>query len=199
MVLPFLKPNGRDKFRFDNLHLWCKLLIIPHSRYFYGNFRINLNNSIARLDLMKLKFSIIILSAVVLIWACVPKPVSTPGPYQVTGEDELFARAEKLYESESYDEALALYDEYSKRFSDKPLAAAALMKIGIIRALKQDYEGARDAFRSILSAYPASPFVPDAMVEELFTYYQQERYRDVIQLAPDILKNIDSRPHIFRI
>ncbi len=148
---------------------------------------------------MKLKFSIIILSAVVLIWACVPKPVSTPGPYQVTGEDELFARAEKLYESESYDEALALYDEYSKRFSDKPLAAAALMKIGIIRALKQDYEGARDAFRSILSAYPASPFVPDAMVEELFTYYQQERYRDVIQLAPDILKNIDSRPHIFRI
>lgn len=148
---------------------------------------------------MKLKFSIIILSAVVLIWACVPKPVSTPGPYQVTGEDELFARAEKLYESESYDEALALYDDYSKQFSDKPLAAAALMKIGIIRALKQDYEGARAAFRNILSAYPTSSFAPDAMVEELFTYYQQERYRDVIQLAPYILKNIDSRPHIFRI
>lgn len=148
---------------------------------------------------MKLKFSIIILSAVVLIWACVPKPVSTPGPYQVTGEDELFARAEKLYESESYDEALALYDDYSKQFSDKPLAAAALMKIGIIRALKQDYEGARAAFRNILSAYPTSSFAPDAMVEELFTYYQQERYRDVIQLAPDILKNIDSRPHIFRV
>jgi len=148
---------------------------------------------------MKLKFSIIILSAVVLIWACAPKPVSTPGPYQVTGEDELFARAEKLYESESYDEALALYDDYSKRFSDKPLAAAALMKIGIIRALKQDYEGARVAFGNILSAYPASPFAPDAMVEELITYYQQERYRDVIQLAPDILKNIGSRPHIFRV
>jgi len=148
---------------------------------------------------MKLKFSILILSAVVLIWACAPKPVSTPGPYQVTGEDALFARAEKLYESESYDEALGLYDEYSKRFSDKPLAAAALMKIGIIRAIKQDYEGARTAFRSILSAFPTSPFVPDAMVEELFTYYQQERYQDVIQLAPDILKNMDSRPHIFRV
>jgi len=148
---------------------------------------------------MKLKFSIILLSAVALIWACAPKPVSTPGPYQVTGEDALFARAEKLYESESYDEALGLYDEYSKRFSDKPLAAAALMKIGIIRAIKQDYEGARTAFRSILSAFPSSSFVPDAMVEELFTYYQQERYQDVIQLAPDILKNMDSRPHIFRV
>jgi len=148
---------------------------------------------------MKLKFSIIILSAVVLIWACAPKPVSTPGPYQVTGEDELFARAEKLFESESYDEALTLYEEYSKQFSNKPLAAAALMKIGIIRALKEDYEGARAAFRNILAAYPTSPFVPDAMVEELFTYYQQERYQDVIQLAPDILKSTDSRPHIFRV
>jgi len=148
---------------------------------------------------MKLKFSIIILSAVVLIWACTPKPVSTPGPYQVTGEDELFVRAEKLFESKSYDEALALYDEYSKRFSDKPLAAAALMKIGIIRALNEDYEGARAAFRNILSAYPSSPFVPDAMVEELFTYYQQGQYQDVIQLAPDILKSTDSRPHIFRV
>jgi ABC-type branched-subunit amino acid transport system substrate-binding protein len=148
---------------------------------------------------MKLKFSIIILSAFVLIWACTPKPVSTPGPYQVTGEDELFVRAEKLFESKSYDEALALYDEYSKRFSDKPLAAAALMKIGIIRALNEDYEGARAAFRNILSAYPSSPFVPDAMVEELFTYYQQGQYQDVIQLAPDILKSTDSRPHIFRV
>ncbi len=148
---------------------------------------------------MKLKCSIIILSAFVLIWACAPQPVSTPGPYQVTGEDELFGRAEKLFESESYDEALALYDEYAKRFADKPLAAAALMKIGIIRALKEDYEGARSAFRNILSAYPTSLFVPDAMVEELFTYYQQGRYQDVTQLAPDILKNINSRPHIFRV
>ena len=148
---------------------------------------------------MKLKFSIIILSAAALVWACAPKPVLTPGPYPVTGEDALFVRAEKLFESESYDEALALYDEYFKRFSDKALAAAALMKIGIIRALQQDYEGARAAFRNILSAYPATPFAPDAMVEELFTYYQQGRYQDVVQLAPDILENLDSRPHLLRV
>ena len=117
----------------------------------------------------------------------------------MTGEDELFSRAEKFFESESYEEALGLYDEYLRQYPDKPLAAAALMKIGIIRALKGDYEGARAAFRNILSAYPTSPFVPDAMVEELFTYYQQERYQDVTQLAPDILNNIDSRPHIFRV
>lgn len=148
---------------------------------------------------MKFKCAIILLSAVLFIWACAPKPVITPAPGQVTSEDEFFARAEQLYESESYDEALALYDEYFRRFPDKPLAAAALMKIGIIRALKENYEEARSAFRNIISAYPTSPFVPDAMVEELRTYYQQGRYQVVIELAPDMLKTIDSWTHIFRI
>ena len=148
---------------------------------------------------MKFKYALIILSAVVFIWACAPKPVTTPGPYQVASEDELFSRAEKLFESESYDQALALYDEYFRRFPDKPLAAAALMKIGIIRALKENYGEARGAFRNIISAYPTSPFVPDAMVEELLTYYQQGRYQDVIELAPDMLETMDSRAHIFRV
>jgi ABC-type branched-subunit amino acid transport system substrate-binding protein len=148
---------------------------------------------------MKLKHTLIALAALALVWACAPKPATTPGPYQVTSEDELFSRAETLFESQSYDGALALYNDYLQQYPNKPLAAAALMKIGIIRALKQDYEGARAAFREILSTYPASPFVPDALVEELFTYYQQQRYQDVIQLAPDILNNIDSRPHLFRV
>lgn len=148
---------------------------------------------------MKLKHTLIMLVALSLVWACVPKPVTSPGPYQVTSEDELFSRAEKLFESKSYDESLALYNEFFQQYPNKPLAAAALMKIGIIRALKQDYEGARKAFRNILSAYPSSPFVPDAMVEELITYYQQQRYQDVIQLAADVLNSIDSRPHIFRV
>ena len=148
---------------------------------------------------MKSKFSILFLVAVVLLWACAPKPVITPGPYQLTSEDELFARAEKLFESQSYDEALALYDEYVRQYPTKPLAAAAIMKIGIIHALKGDYEDARAAFQNIFSSYPTSPFVPDALVEGLFTYYQQERYQDVIQLAPEVLNNIDSRPHTFRV
>ena len=148
---------------------------------------------------MKLKLTSIALCALVLIWSCAPKPVTTPESYQVTGEDELFSRAETLFESKSYDESLALYNQYLQQNPDKPLAAAALMKIGIIRALKKDFEGARAAFGNILTTYPNSPFVPDAMVEELVTYYQQQRYQDVIQSASDILNKIDSRPHIFRV
>jgi len=148
---------------------------------------------------MKLKHTLIALAALSLIWACAPKPATTPGPYQATREDELFSRAENLFGSQSYEEAMGLYNEYLQQYPGKSLAAAALMKIGIIHALQEDYEEARTAFRNILSTYPDSLFVPDAMVEELFTYYQQQRYQDVIQLAPDILKNIDSRPHIFRV
>ena len=158
-----------------------------------------MNYNFVRLDLMRLKFSFFFLIALALVWSCAPKPVTTPEPYQVTSEDELFSRAEKLFESQSYEEAQGLYNEYLQQYPNQPLAAAALMKIGIIRALQEDYEGARTAFRNILSTYPNSSFAPDAMVEELFTYYQQQRYHDVIQLAPDILKNTDSRPHIFRV
>jgi outer membrane protein assembly factor BamD (BamD/ComL family) len=124
---------------------------------------------------MKLKPIFVVLIALALVGACAPKPVTTPGPYQMTREDELFSRAEKLFESQSYEEALALYDEYVSQYPAKPLAAAALMKIGIIHAFKEDYDAARAAFQNIVSTYPTSPFVPDAMVEELYTYYQQEQ------------------------
>ena len=66
-----------------------------------------------------------------------------------------------------------LYDEYFSRYADKPLAAAALMKIGIIHALAGDYENARGTYRKIASEYPSSSFVPDALVEGLFTYFQE--------------------------
>ncbi|MBT8369698.1 MAG: penicillin-binding protein activator, partial [Deltaproteobacteria bacterium] len=138
----------------------------------------------------------IILSAALLIWACVPKPDVVPGMPGEQNADELFSSAEKQFEVQSYDQALVLYTEYFRRFADKPMAAAVLMKIGIIHALAGEYEKARSAFQKILSEYPDSSVVPDALVEELFTYYQQGRYQEVIDLAPEILGRIDSRAHI---
>ncbi len=72
------------------------------------------------------------------------------------------------------------------------------MKIGIIHALSGDYDNARSAYKKILSGYPASPFVSDALVEDLFTYYQQGRYQEVIARAPDILQRLESKTHIFK-
>jgi ABC-type branched-subunit amino acid transport system substrate-binding protein len=148
---------------------------------------------------MKPKNIIINLCVFILLAACAARPGVTPDSLPVESDDDLFSKADKLFDARAYDEAAALYDEYLSRYGDKPLAAAALMKIGIIHALSGDYDNARAAFREIVSGYPSSPYVPDALVEDLFTYFQEGRYRDVIELAPDILQRIDSSTHIFRI
>jgi len=141
----------------------------------------------------------VLASALVMVWACAPRPVIKPAPEMRESAYELFSKAEQLFTAQSYNEALPLYQRYIQRFPEQSLAPAALMKIGIIKGLTGDYEGARAAFRRIATDYPASPFAPDAMVEELTTYYRQRRYRDVIAKARPILEQLDSRSHIFRI
>lgn len=154
--------------------------------------------SLKKRKIMKLKTIFIFLSAVMLLASCTVKPGVTPESLPAPEGDELFSRAEKLFDDRSYDEAAALYNEYLNRYSDQPPAAAALMKIGIIHALSGDYDKAHGAYRKILSAYPASSFVSDALVEDLFTYYQQGYYQDVIDLAPGILPRLESNGAIFK-
>ena len=148
---------------------------------------------------MKLNHIFISLCVLTLIAACAAKPGVTPDSLPADRDDEIFLRAEKLFDSRAYDEAAELYDEYFSRNEDKPLATKALMKIGIIHALSGDYDKARAVYGKIVSEFPSSSIVPDALVEDLFTYFQEGRYRDVIELAPGILERVDSRAHIFRI
>ena len=146
---------------------------------------------------MKQKLIFIALAAVILLASCAGQPGIPPETYPREG-DELFSQAEKLFASKSYNEAAILFKDYVSRYPDSPLAPAALMKSGIISALAGDYEDARAFFRTLLSEYPESSYVPDALVEELFTYYRQERYEEVLTLAPDLLQRLASTPHIFK-
>ena len=147
---------------------------------------------------MKLKHVILFFSVIVLIWACATKTGVTPDSSGGGSGEELFSRAEEVFEAGSYDEALTLYLEYVQRYKDESLAAAALMKIGFIYTSTGEYENARSAYGRILSDYPSSSFVQDALVEELFTYYQQGRYQDLIQFAPATLQRLDSNLYIFK-
>lgn len=147
---------------------------------------------------MKLKHLILFFGVIFLICSCAGKSGVPPEFVPAEKGDALFTRAEDLFSAGSYDEALALYDEYLRLYEKAPLAAAALMKIGFIQAINGDFEASRAAYRRIESEYPASSFVQDARVEELATYYQQGRYRDVIQLAPATLQRLDSNLHFFR-
>ena len=147
---------------------------------------------------MNLKHVVTFMVVVGLIWACATQRDTIPDPYAAGKGVEIFTKAEELFEAKAYEDALLLYIEYIERYEDEPLAPAALMKIGFIYAVRGDFETARATYQRILSEYPSSSFGQDAQFEGLFTYYQQRRYQDVIQLAPAILQRLDSNLHIFR-
>lgn len=149
--------------------------------------------------IMKLKHATVLFSIVVLIWACATQTAVTPDSAGTGQGAELFLGAEELFEAGSYAEALPRYLEYIQRFKDGSLAAAALMKIGFIYAFNGEYDKARFAYQQIPADYPSNPMVPDALVAELSTYYQQGRYQDVIQLAPATLQRLESDLYIFKV
>ena len=135
-----------------------------------------------------------------LFWSCAPTPSSAPPVAMEPGPgDDLFLEAEKLFELGQYDQALETYQAYITRFSDRPLVGAALMKIGSIFNTRQDFEAARNTFQRIVSDYPESPFLLDAKLEIIATYYQEGNFNEVIQHATKMVKATDSKNHLLRL
>jgi ABC-type branched-subunit amino acid transport system substrate-binding protein/TolA-binding protein len=147
---------------------------------------------------MKLKHGILFFSIIFLIGSCATQTTITPDSTRDREGSELFLKAEALFEAGSYAEALTLYLEYTQRFADQSMAASALMRIGFIYAFNGEYEKARSAYRRVPAEYSSNSMVPDALVAELFTYYQQGRYPDVIKLAPATLQQLDAALYIFK-
>ncbi|MDL1968273.1 MAG: penicillin-binding protein activator [Deltaproteobacteria bacterium] len=139
-----------------------------------------------------------ILIAVLFLCSCGLKNIFLPVSVQLGPADELFSKAEKFYQVKSYEKALNAYNEYFSRFSDRPLADAALMKTGAIYTALGDYAKARDSYKRLLVDYSDSSFVPDARVEGLVTFYNEGKYERVIREADSVLEKIVSRIHILR-
>jgi ABC-type branched-subunit amino acid transport system substrate-binding protein len=142
---------------------------------------------------------IFILIAVLFLISCGLKDIFLPVPVKLGPGDELFLKAEKLYQAESYEKALNVYNEYLSRFPARPLADASLMKTGAIYTILGDYAKARDSYQRLIAEYSDSSFVPDARVEMLVTFYNEGKYERVIREADSVLEKIVSRIHILRI
>ena len=141
---------------------------------------------------------VFLIGLICVVCACAPKPAIKSGP-EISGQAEaLFLRAEEKYSAEAYEDALVLYNDYVERYADQPMAAAALMKMGGIHALLQDFPGARAAYERIIAEYPDDEFANDARVEILNLLYQQGAFRDVIGEAGTTLEAVDSADHIFK-
>ncbi len=129
---------------------------------------------------------IAVLISVFFIWSCAPKQIIPKIFLGTSPKDRLFAKAEKRFESKLYERALELYTDYLVLYSDRPLAPAALLKIGAIHETMGNYDKARTAYNQIADKYPDSYFAPDGMLAILTTYYIEGRYNDVIEKAGDI-------------
>ena len=147
---------------------------------------------------MQAKRIIILFSFLLVFGACAQKPPVSTEPAPSGVEDELFVAAEKMLEFQDYHQSLEAYRAYIDQYPERPLAPAALMKIGKINSILGNYVEARRAYKRLISEYPWSSFNPDARVEILVTLYQEGAYSAVIEQASDVLRSLDSASHIFR-
>jgi len=131
--------------------------------------------------------------------SCVPKVAIPPVSEEVGTQEEIFLRAEKLFHAKSYHKALNTYERYLSSFPQGQFAADALMKIGMIYMAVKKNKKAREVFNRLLSEYPNSPLVYDARIEVLSTYYNEEKFSEVIQLASSLLESKISKVKIGRI
>jgi ABC-type branched-subunit amino acid transport system substrate-binding protein/predicted negative regulator of RcsB-dependent stress response len=137
---------------------------------------------------------IVILIAAIFLWSCALKT----GLVKVDPEDQLFYKAEKKFQTESYEEALETFNEYLFRFPDRPLASAALMKVGDIHKALGNHTKARNVYERLIAEYPDSVFVADAKINIIVTFYNQGEYSEVIDQAAIFLKRAVSMANIIK-
>ncbi len=143
---------------------------------------------------MKPICKIVIITATIFLWSCMPKTIYE----KFDPSAQLFSRAEKMFQEKSYDKALVLFNEYLARFPDRPMADAALMKMGAIHTVLGNNDSARKVYKRLIAEYAKSYFVPDARIEIMVTYYNQGEYEKVIEQAADFLKHAVSGSRILR-
>ncbi len=167
-------------------------------QFLFSNFNV-LQTLTIRLKRMKTRKIITILVVLLFFLSCVPKAVIPPVPEEVGTQEELFLRAEKFFHAKSYHKALSAYERYLTIFPEGPFADDALMKTGMIYLAVKKNKEARKIFNRLLSEYPNSPLVYDARIEILITYYNEEKFSEVIQLASSLLEAKISKVKIGRI
>lgn len=101
----------------------------------------------------------------------------------------MFSSAERLFEKKSYREALAAYQAYLIRYPQKPMADAALLKMGMIFSAEGNYKEERRALQRLIADYPKSPFVQDARLSVLFSFFREGAYSGAIEQANILLRD----------
>ncbi|MBU0995819.1 MAG: penicillin-binding protein activator [Proteobacteria bacterium] len=134
---------------------------------------------------------IIILLSIALLFSCTSKQVTSPGARHKDDPGyDIFQKAEKQFNSQSYEKALKIYQTYLENYPEGQMAPACILKIGSILSHEGNYKEARRQFDTLIKKYPANFFIPDARVEYLFTYYKEGSYQDVVDGADKMMEGL---------
>jgi len=125
---------------------------------------------------------ILAVAVITLFWACAPKVKMPehPIPEPVLTGEEIFLNGEHLFETKAYVQALSRYGAYLEEFPEGPLADAALIKIGTIQKILKDYAASRDTYQHLIDKFTTSPYIPDARVGIVETYFHEGQYEAAI-------------------
>ena len=122
-----------------------------------------------------------------LCFSCAPKE-SGPGVFwQMSPEKRSYDAAEAHYQAGEYNEAISGFESYLAQFPDTPLAPAAALRVGKMRALKRQYDKAQTDFQRVIAAYPDTPYARDARVELLEAWHKTGDHQKITASAGDVL------------
>ena len=110
-----------------------------------------------------------------------------------------FKDAERLFEQQSYHNALAIYTDYLKQHPKGPLRDTAWLKTGVIYMALENYGQAQEAFRHLLSAHPDSSLAPEAGYQLALAYYEDKKYESAIEQGKWALEHAKSDCQRFRL
>lgn len=138
-----------------------------------------------------------LLSILILLVACAPKPILAPVPTPEAPDQSLWEKAGQTQAAGDDLGALATYETLVSRYPDSRLVPDALLQAGVIRSRLGDMDRARETFNRLMTDYPASPRAPEAAVAFLETFYREGKYGVVIQRAPELFSQLSTPESLY--
>lgn len=144
-------------------------------------------------------YKLICFLALFFLLACIPKTkIATVRSQDISGEN-LFSKAENLFNLKKFDGALEAYNEYIAKFPEDRLVPAALMRIGAVYDSLGENEKARNTYLRLIGDYPKSNYIPDVKIKIIEGYIRDGRLKDAVNYSTAALAENLSDYHISKI
>lgn len=110
--------------------------------------------------------------------AAAPAPVATTLPVPAGSDRENYEAAFELLKQQRYEEAAAAFGQFLQRYPGSQLAGNAQYWLAEAHYVTDDFEAALVQFQVVLSAYPRSPKLPDALLKIGYSQYELGRWAE---------------------